>query len=185
MSAGGSPLRNGDPAPARGTVALRPDACPSWLRPLVDNVDDVPDAARRRLPADSLARSGAPAAKQGDCDRRSEPGQADNRQPHHGRAGSGRMVVPGRRAGCRRSRAIRGPGTAGGVCHRGSGHRRSGWRRGTGFGLPPANVGRRDSRLPDIGVNRLGRDTRAPDRDGCRMPACRPSAIGRRGGANP
>lgn len=50
MSAGGSPLRNGDPAPARGTVPLTPDACPSWLRPLVDNVDDVPDAARRRLP---------------------------------------------------------------------------------------------------------------------------------------
>lgn len=55
MSAGGSPLRNGDPAPARGTVPLTPDACPSWLRPLVDNVDDVPDAARRRLPADVLA----------------------------------------------------------------------------------------------------------------------------------
>lgn len=45
MSAGGSPLRNGDPAPARGTVPLTPDACPSWLRPLVDNVDHVPDAA--------------------------------------------------------------------------------------------------------------------------------------------
>ncbi len=55
MSAGGSPLRNGDPAPARGTVPLTPDACPSWLRPLVDNVDHVPDAARRRLPADVLA----------------------------------------------------------------------------------------------------------------------------------
>lgn len=55
MSAGGSPLRNGDPAPARGTVPLTPDACPSWLRPLVDNVDDIPDAARRRLPADVLA----------------------------------------------------------------------------------------------------------------------------------
>jgi len=55
VSAGGSPLRNGDPAPARGTVPLTPDACPSWLRPLVDHVDDVPDAARRRLPADVLA----------------------------------------------------------------------------------------------------------------------------------
>ncbi len=55
MSAGGSPLRNGDPAPARGTVPLTPDACPSWLRPLVDHVDDIPDAARRWLPDDVLA----------------------------------------------------------------------------------------------------------------------------------
>jgi 8-oxo-dGTP pyrophosphatase MutT (NUDIX family) len=55
VSAGGSPLRNGDPAPARGTVPLTPDASPSWLRPLVDHVDDIPDAARRRLPADVLA----------------------------------------------------------------------------------------------------------------------------------
>ena len=55
MSAGGSPLRNGDPARARGTAPLTPDAGPSWLRPLVDNVDDIPDAARRRLPADVLA----------------------------------------------------------------------------------------------------------------------------------
>jgi 8-oxo-dGTP pyrophosphatase MutT (NUDIX family) len=54
-SAGGSPLRNGDPARARGTVPLTPDVSPSWLRPLVDNVADVPDAARRRLPADVLA----------------------------------------------------------------------------------------------------------------------------------
>ncbi|AOS90514.2 coenzyme A pyrophosphatase [Mycobacterium intracellulare subsp. chimaera] len=52
---GASPLRGGDPAPARGTVPLGTDACPSWLRPLVDHVDDVPDAARRRLPADVLA----------------------------------------------------------------------------------------------------------------------------------
>jgi 8-oxo-dGTP pyrophosphatase MutT (NUDIX family) len=55
VSAGGSPLRNGDPAPARGTVPLTPDACPSWLRPLVDHVDDIPDAARRWLPDDVLA----------------------------------------------------------------------------------------------------------------------------------
>jgi 8-oxo-dGTP pyrophosphatase MutT (NUDIX family) len=39
----------------RGTVPLTPDVCPSWLRPLVDNVADVPDAARRRLPSDVLA----------------------------------------------------------------------------------------------------------------------------------
>jgi 8-oxo-dGTP pyrophosphatase MutT (NUDIX family) len=61
-SAGGSPLRNGDPAGARGTVPPTPDVCPSWLRPLVDNVADVPDAARRRLPADVLAMIGTKAA---------------------------------------------------------------------------------------------------------------------------
>jgi 8-oxo-dGTP pyrophosphatase MutT (NUDIX family) len=55
LSAGGPPLWSGDPARARGTDPLVPDASPSWLRPLVDNVDDVPDAARRRLPADVLA----------------------------------------------------------------------------------------------------------------------------------
>lgn len=38
-----------------GTVALTPDAGPAWLRPLVDNVDQIPDAYRRRLPADVLA----------------------------------------------------------------------------------------------------------------------------------
>lgn len=32
-----------------------PDACPAWLRPLVDNLDAIPDAYRRRLPADVLA----------------------------------------------------------------------------------------------------------------------------------
>lgn len=55
MSAGGSPLWNGDHAPARGTVPLTPDVCPPWLHPLVDHLDDVPAAARRRLPADVLA----------------------------------------------------------------------------------------------------------------------------------
>lgn len=48
MSAGG-------PARPPGTVALRPEVCPSWLRPLVDNVAAIPDAYRRRLPADVLA----------------------------------------------------------------------------------------------------------------------------------
>lgn len=62
MSAGGSPLRNGDPAPARGTVPLAPDACPSWLRPLVDHVDHIPDAARRWLPDDVLAMVATKAA---------------------------------------------------------------------------------------------------------------------------
>ena len=48
MSAGGT-------ARSRGTVPLTPDVGPSWLRPLVDNVGQVPDAYRRRLPADVLA----------------------------------------------------------------------------------------------------------------------------------
>ena len=42
-------------ARVRGTVPLSPDASPPWLRPLVDNVGEVPDAARRRLPPDVLA----------------------------------------------------------------------------------------------------------------------------------
>lgn len=48
MSAGGA-------ARAQGTVPLVPDSCPSWLRPLMDNVDQIPDAYRRRLPPDVLA----------------------------------------------------------------------------------------------------------------------------------
>ena len=48
MSAGGT-------ARSRATVPLTPDVGPSWLRPLVDNVGQVPDAYRRRLPADVLA----------------------------------------------------------------------------------------------------------------------------------
>nr|WP_236055427.1 CoA pyrophosphatase [Mycobacterium sp. SM1] len=34
---------------------LAADACPPWLRALVDNVGRIPDAYRRRLPADVLA----------------------------------------------------------------------------------------------------------------------------------
>jgi 8-oxo-dGTP pyrophosphatase MutT (NUDIX family) len=48
VSAGGT-------ARSRGTDPLTPDVGPSWLRPLVDNVDQIPDAFRRRLPADVLA----------------------------------------------------------------------------------------------------------------------------------
>jgi 8-oxo-dGTP pyrophosphatase MutT (NUDIX family) len=36
-------------------VPLAPDVGPPWLRPLVDNIDQIPDAYRRRLPADVLA----------------------------------------------------------------------------------------------------------------------------------
>ncbi len=43
------------PESARGTGPLAPDASPPWLRPLVDNVERMPDAYRRRLPADVLA----------------------------------------------------------------------------------------------------------------------------------
>jgi 8-oxo-dGTP pyrophosphatase MutT (NUDIX family) len=60
VSAGGA-------ARAQGTVSLTPDACPSWLRPLMDNVGEIPDAYRRRLPADVLAMvTAARAATDGD-----------------------------------------------------------------------------------------------------------------------
>jgi 8-oxo-dGTP pyrophosphatase MutT (NUDIX family) len=36
-------------------VPLTPDGGPSWLRPLVDNIGQIPEAYRRRLPADVLA----------------------------------------------------------------------------------------------------------------------------------
>jgi 8-oxo-dGTP pyrophosphatase MutT (NUDIX family) len=38
-----------------GTLTLKPEVSPSWLRPLVDNVAAIPEAYRRRLPADVLA----------------------------------------------------------------------------------------------------------------------------------
>ncbi|MBV8292625.1 MAG: CoA pyrophosphatase, partial [Mycobacterium sp.] len=48
MSAGGTPH-------PRGAIPLTPELGPPWLRPLVDNVGRVPDAYRRRLPAELLA----------------------------------------------------------------------------------------------------------------------------------
>ncbi len=48
MSVGGT-------ARMRATVPLTPESAPPWLRPLVDSVARVPDAYRRRLPADVLA----------------------------------------------------------------------------------------------------------------------------------
>ena len=55
MSAGGTPPQaGGAPTRPRGTVPLTPDVCPSWLRPLVDNVGQIPEALRRRLPPDVL-----------------------------------------------------------------------------------------------------------------------------------
>jgi len=55
VSAGGTPPPNGDPTDGRGMVPLTPDASPSWLRPLVDNVGQIPEAYRHRLPAGVLA----------------------------------------------------------------------------------------------------------------------------------
>ncbi len=49
-------------ARARGTDPMTPDGCPPWLRPLVDNLGQLPDAYRRRLPADVLAMVTAKAA---------------------------------------------------------------------------------------------------------------------------
>jgi 8-oxo-dGTP pyrophosphatase MutT (NUDIX family) len=42
-------------APVSAAVPLTPHVGPSWLRPLVDNIAQIPDAYRRRLPADVLA----------------------------------------------------------------------------------------------------------------------------------
>ncbi|EUA78671.1 hypothetical protein I553_2962 [Mycobacterium xenopi 4042] len=47
--------RIGEEVPVSAAVSLTPDVGPAWLRPLVDNVGRVPDAYRRRLPADVLA----------------------------------------------------------------------------------------------------------------------------------
>jgi 8-oxo-dGTP pyrophosphatase MutT (NUDIX family) len=58
VSAGG-PAR---PPGASGMLALRPEVGPSWLRPLVDNVGAIPDAYRRRLPADVLSMVAVKAA---------------------------------------------------------------------------------------------------------------------------
>ena len=52
MSGGGTPQRLERPG---GTDLLTPELGPSWLRPLVDNVAEIPDAFKRRLPADVLA----------------------------------------------------------------------------------------------------------------------------------
>lgn len=47
MTGGGTPQR-------LGTDLLTPEFGPPWLRPLVDNVAEIPDAFKRRLPADVL-----------------------------------------------------------------------------------------------------------------------------------
>jgi 8-oxo-dGTP pyrophosphatase MutT (NUDIX family) len=56
VSAGGTPRSLGaDLTHSPGSIPLTPELGPSWLRPLVDNVGEVPEAFRRRLPADVLA----------------------------------------------------------------------------------------------------------------------------------
>ncbi|MGH3961214.1 NUDIX hydrolase [Mycobacterium sp.] len=47
-------MRPGE-ARVSAAISLTPGLGPPWLRPLVDNVGQVPDAYRRRLPADVLA----------------------------------------------------------------------------------------------------------------------------------
>jgi 8-oxo-dGTP pyrophosphatase MutT (NUDIX family) len=56
VRAGGTPRSLGaDLTHSPGSIPLTPELGPSWLRPLVDNVGQVPEAFRRRLPADVLA----------------------------------------------------------------------------------------------------------------------------------
>lgn len=50
---------------AAGTDLLTPELGPPWLRPLVDNVAAIPDAYRRRLPADVLAMVSASKTRAG------------------------------------------------------------------------------------------------------------------------
>jgi 8-oxo-dGTP pyrophosphatase MutT (NUDIX family) len=54
VSAGRTPRAQGEDLTPT-TPPLTPELSPAWLRPLVDNVGQVPDAFRRRLPADVLA----------------------------------------------------------------------------------------------------------------------------------
>lgn len=51
----GASVSAGGTARSHGGVALTPDVGPPRLKPLVDNVDQVPDTFRSRLPADVLA----------------------------------------------------------------------------------------------------------------------------------
>lgn len=55
MAAGSTPLGRGEPIESGTVIPLTPELGPTWLRPLIDNVDHVPDAALRRLPDQVLA----------------------------------------------------------------------------------------------------------------------------------
>src|SRR5580658_3198669 len=59
VSGGGTPQR-------LSSDVLAPEFAPPWLRPLVDNVGEIPDAYRRRLPPDVLAMVTASKAAAGD-----------------------------------------------------------------------------------------------------------------------
>jgi len=52
VSGGGTRRRLDSPG---GTDLLAPELGPSWLRPLIDNIADIPAAYKRRLPADVRA----------------------------------------------------------------------------------------------------------------------------------
>lgn len=62
-------MSGGGAARAQGTAPLTPDVCPPWLRPLVDNVGQIPEAYRLRLPPDVLAMVTAARAASADDDR--------------------------------------------------------------------------------------------------------------------
>jgi 8-oxo-dGTP pyrophosphatase MutT (NUDIX family) len=59
VSGGGTPQR-------LGSDVLAPEFGPPWLQPLVDNIGEIPDAYRRRLPPDVLAMVTASKAAAGD-----------------------------------------------------------------------------------------------------------------------
>lgn len=52
-------------ARTQGTDPVTSELCPPWLRPLIDNLGRIPDAYRRRLPADVLAMLTSGAASAG------------------------------------------------------------------------------------------------------------------------
>ncbi|MCX2933109.1 CoA pyrophosphatase [Mycobacterium sp. CVI_P3] len=52
---GTPPQTGGAPTRSAGPVALTPQIRPPWLAPLVDNVDQVPQAYRRKVPPELLA----------------------------------------------------------------------------------------------------------------------------------
>jgi len=55
-------VSTGGTARARAAVPPTLDVCPPWLRPLVDNIGQIPEAYRHRLPAGVLAMVTAKAA---------------------------------------------------------------------------------------------------------------------------
>ena len=69
-------------------VPLTPDVGPSWLRPLVDNIAQIPEAYRRRLPADVLAMVTAA---------RAAAAATSNRPQEPRRRGAGVVLGPGDR----------------------------------------------------------------------------------------